>query len=304
MPQVIAVGGVPIEDYARVGQAKLPGDTEQKSDKGLSLDKEIPGTSTFNKPEDDIREFDKSEPGSIYRKDSPDDTNKPQEGSPKDDSTGDGRDNEYKPNFGSPGGRPPDDPTVTDYPYRDDPKHNHYASAGPRFNGELPKWILQSFLLRQAHEAVVEPPMFVRTAATIDQITNRLEPAIVERGDACTVSVRRVDAGNLRWIFAVDCGNGPRLVRVKGARVGNIVRLVKMQLRMSCSCPAWRWQGPEYHAKREKYQDGPLQGTASTPDIRDPHRAHQVCKHVAAVMGHVRKWEVPLRKPEPGGEKE
>jgi hypothetical protein len=195
----------------------------------------------------------------------------------------------------------PADYNKTKYPYRDDPKHNQYASR--RFNANA-DYITQLFLLRFAHEAIVEPQFyFARTAATIDDVTKRLEPAIEDRAASCRVSVRRVDAGNLRWLFSVDCGNGPKVVRLKGSRVGNIVRLVKMQLKMSCSCPAWRWQGPEFHAKQEQYQDGRPQGTASTPNIRDPHRVHQACKHVAAVLSHVRKWEVPLPKDE-GGEGE
>jgi hypothetical protein len=280
-------------DYGTVGTAKLP--DGGPADKGLSLDKDIPGTSTFNKPEDDIREFDKSEPGSIYRRDTPDETTKPQSGSPKDDSNGDGRDNEYKPNFGSPGGRPPDDPTVTDYPYRDDPKHNQYAST--HFNADA-DWVAQLFLLRFAHEAVLKPKPRIRFAAKIDNLTNGLDPAITERSTKCSVDVRRVDAPNLRWIFAVDCGNGGKVVRLKAKRVGNIVRLAKMQLRVSCSCPAWRWLGPEYHAKKEQYLDGKPVGTASTPDIKDPERDNLVCKHVAAVLRHIQRWEVPLAKGE------
>jgi hypothetical protein len=275
-----------------VAEAKLPGDGDGAADRGLSLDKDIPGTSTFNKPEGDIREFDKSEPGSIYRKDSPDETTKPQDGSPKDDSTGDGRDNEYKPNFGSPGGRPPDDPTVTDYPYRDDPKHNQYASA---------EFVAQLFLLRQAHEVTLVPKPRIRLAAKIEQLETGLDPGITNRSQKCSVSVKRVDAPNLRWIFSVDCGNGGKVVRLKAERVGNIVRLAKMRLRVSCSCPAWRWLGPEYHAKREQYLDGKPRGTASTPDIKDPERDNRVCKHVAAVLGLIQKWEVPL--PPKGDEK-
>jgi hypothetical protein len=248
---------------------------------GPSLDKDIPGTSTFNKPEGDIRQFDKSEPGSIYERERPDQVSKPQ-----DDEEADQRHHEeFKPTFTGPGGRPPDSPSVTDYPYRDKRKNKHYASA---------EFIAQLFLLRFAHEDLFRPKPRVRVASTMDEITQGLDPAIEDRGTLCSVTVRRVDTANLRWLFSVDCGNGAKVVRVKAERVGNIVRLARMNLRISCSCPAWRWLGPEYHAKRNKYLDGRPVGTASPPDIRDPQREHQVCKHVAAVLSTIRKWEIPL----------
>jgi hypothetical protein len=288
-----------------VGEAKLPGDGQGGSDKGLSLEKDIPGTSTFNKPEGDIRDFDKGNNTDPWRRDSPDDQLKDRE-------RVDTKEDWSEPQDGigemGKGKSDPADYNKTKWPYRDDSSgHPQYASSpspvSRRFNANA-ELVAQLFLLRFAHEAIVEPQFyFSRTAATIDDVTNRLEPAIEDRARSCTVSVRRVDAGNLRWLFSVDCGNGPKVVRLKGSRIGNIVRLAKMQLKMSCSCPAWRWQGPEYHAKQEQYQDGRPQGTASTPNIRDPHRVHQACKHVAAVLNHIRKWEVPLAKDE-GGEGE
>jgi hypothetical protein len=282
-----------------VGEAKLPGDTEPAADKGLALDKGIPGTSTFNKPEDDIRDFDRSDQGTNgpggdkntapQRRDSPDDQLKDRERVDVNEDYAQPQDG-----IGEMGKGKTDQTPMnkTPYPYRDDPKHPHYANAEAEH-------VAQLFLLRFAHEVTLFPkPPGVRTAATIDQMTQGLEPAIQERGDKCSVGVKRVDAGNLRWIFAVNCGNGAKVVRLKAERVGNIVRLAKMQLRVSCSCPAWRWLGPEYHAKKDKYLDGRPAGTASTPDVKDPRREHQVCKHVAAVLSHIRKWEVPLPKDE------
>lgn len=283
-----------------VAEAKLPGDGE-KVDKGLSLDKGIPGTSTFNKPEDDIRDFDRSDQGTNgpgggkntdpYRRESPDDQLKDRERvDVKEDWA------EPSDGIGAPG-KGKTDPTPmnkTLYPYRDDPKHNQYAST---FNNSA-GWVAQLYLLRFAHEALLRPRPRVRLAAKMDSLTNGLDPAIDARSHSCKVSVRRVDAPNLRWIFSVDCGNGGKVVRLKAERVGNIVRLAKMQIRVSCSCLAWRWLGPEYHAKREKFLDGKPSGTASTPDIKDPERDNRVCKHVAAVLSFIQKWEVPLPKGE------
>ena len=83
-------------------------------------------------------------------------------------------------------------------------------------------------------------------------------------------------------------------VKVKAIRPRpNVTKVTKMDLELSCTCPAWQWLGPEFHAKQDDYQLGKPRGTATTPDIRDPERTHQVCKHVAAVLGFMGDWTVP-----------
>jgi hypothetical protein len=108
--------------------------------------------------------------------------------------------------------------------------------------------------------------------------------------------LKRADIANLRWIFSVDCGNGPKVVKLSAIRKGNITKFSKLELELSCSCPAWRWLGPEFHAKGEDFLLGKPIGTASTPDIRDPERDNRVCKHVAAALSVARGWEIPKQK--------
>lgn len=269
-----------------VAVSGLPG--TGPSQKGIGLDKDLPGTSTYNKPENDTREPDKADPGSIYRVDGPDDLAKPQ-----DDAGLDERDHsEFKPRYTGPGGRPKDDPTVTKYPYRDDKPNRHNAS-------EQAEFVLGLYQLGFAREARVQlGGGMVRTAARMSDLLEGINPKVEERGTKCAVTLKRADISNLRWIFSVDSGNGAKVVRLKASREGNIVRLSKMDLNVSCSCPAWRWLGPEYHAKFEGYLDKRPRGTASYPEIKDSQLENRVCKHVAAVLGFIRGWEVPL------GEKE
>lgn len=253
--------------------------------KGLSLDSDIPGTSTFNKPVDDIREDDKSDEGSIYRKDGPWDLAKPQDGQGRDD-----RDHtQFKPTHTPPGGRPKDDKSITKYPYRDGIPNTHNAS-------EQASFILGLWLLRTAHEARVQGETRVVVARRPDDILEGLNPAFAQRAKKCTATLKRADIPNLRWLFSVDCGNGPKVVRIKAVRGKNVTRLGKMDIDLSCSCPAWRWLGPEHHSKREEYLDGEPRGTASVPVIRDPQGVNRVCKHVAAVLSLTRGWEIPKKK--------
>ncbi len=253
--------------------------------KGVGLDPEIPGDKVYNKPTDDIRQPDKAAPGSIYRIDGPDDLAKPQ-----DDREQDERHHEdFKPTFVGPGGRPPGDPTVTLYPYRDGLPHQHNAR-------EQAEFVAGVYLVELAHELRIAPGKRILVATKPDEVITGLNPQFAQRAKTCGVTLKRADIGNLRWIFSVDCGNGPKVVRLKAFRAKNIVRLGKMDVDLSCSCPAWRWLGPEHHAQREEYLDGSPRGTASTPVIRDPTGINRVCKHVAAVLSFARAWEIPATR--------
>jgi len=261
-------------------ESKLPqGDP---GGKGTPLDPGIPGSATYSKPEEDIRETDKAEPGSTYRVDGPDDLAKPQ-----DNPEGDERHHEqFKPNINGPGLRPPEDTTITKYPYRDDHSDAHFASM---------EFVAGCYLLKTAREVILHPSPMSRTAATLGEMTQGLDPKTQEKAATCSVTVKRADIPNLRWLFLVNCGNGAKVVRVKATREGNVVRFAKLDLAVSCSCPAWQWTGPEHHAKRDEYLDGKPAGTASAPVVRDPEGKHTVCKHVAAVLSFTKGWSVPRK---------
>jgi hypothetical protein len=74
--------------------------------------------------------------------------------------------------------------------------------------------------------------------------------------------------------------------------------LAKAHVRVSCTCPFWRWQGPEHWAKQGDYLFGKPVGLATKPDIKDPSGGHRACKHVLAVLDMVtaRRWDLPLVK--------
>jgi len=146
----------------------------------------------------------------------------------------------------------------------------------------------------------IVPPMSLhgstRMASTVAEIEEGLNPKTRDKARACRVDVKRVDLNNLRWIFSVDCGNGPKVVRMRATRSGRTTALAKMDLSLSCSCEAWRWLGPEHHAKREQYLLDKPRGTASPPVIKDPEHVNRVCKHVYAVLSTVRGWQIPQKR--------
>lgn len=250
--------------------------------KGLSLDDETTGQRTFAKPEDDNGTSQTEQPRkdeSIYRVDGPRNIPKEPGGVDVVDQS------DAQPGFVGLG--KPDKSPKTKYPYRDEVPNAHNASAA--FVAGL--WVLDS-----ATDMML--PGGGRVAATLDTMTQGLNPEIAQRAKMCSVNLKRADIPNLRWIFSVDCGNGAKVVRMKAVRAGKFQQLRKLDLFLACSCPAWQWQGPEYHSTTKDYQDPntALLGTASTPDVRDPRRINKVCKHVAAVLSFTENWEIPKIK--------
>ena len=293
-PKVVSIGGVPIEDYARtkglasspVAESGLPKGDE--GGKGIGLNPDIPGEKTYKKPEDDIRDFDHSKSkndSDPWRRDSPDDQLK--ERDVVDDKEDWGLQHDGIGEMGK--DWDPNDTKKTKYPYRDGLPHQHFAS-------EQNEFIVGMYLVDLAHGLRVRPGNRLLVAAKPDEVITGLNPAFAQRARSCGVTLKRADVGNMRWLFSVNCGNGAKVVKLKAFRAQpNLVRMGKMDVDLSCSCPAWQWLGPEHHAKGEDYLDGSPRGTASTPVVRDPQGINRVCKHVAAVLSFVQAWEVPPR---------
>lgn len=265
-----------------LSESKLP--SGDPAGKGVSLSPDIPGSATYNKPSNEGPREPTKNDQSMYHVDNADDLLKQQ-------GRGDEINHEHaKPNYNGLGDRPDNDYSKTKYPYRDKIPNRH--------NAALVENVVQLWLLRTAHSRLVPLDGSARIAARFAEIEQGLNPKVTERASTCSVSVKRVDIGNLRWLFSVDCGNGSKIVKLKATRKGVVKALAKMDVNFTCSCPAWRWLGSEFHAKGEEYIDGKPRGTASTPNIKDPQRINRVCKHVAAVIGHVRGWTIqPKVKP-------
>lgn len=134
-----------------------------------------------------------------------------------------------------------------------------------------------------------------KNAALIKDIREGCSPDILQRSRGLTWRLARVDTKNAMWLFDVQGSSGSHRVRLKAVRKGNVRDMQKAHVKVSCSCPFWQWQGPEFHAKQGDYLYGRPRGTASRPSTKDPNMHHRACKHVIAVLRHVtdRKWSVP-----------
>lgn len=246
------------------------------SDRGLPLDPGIPGSATHSKPVDDVRKPDVKDE-SIHRVE---DANSITKDRDRIDTNEDNADQNTSFN----GLGDSEATSKTKYPYRDGIPNAHNAA-----------FIAEMWKLENARIATIRGGDFAKVSSTIDEMMQGLDEKFQQRAKSCKATLKRVDVGNRRWIFSVDCGNGPKAVKLKALSDGRIRQFNKLDLEVSCSCPAWKWLGPEYHATSETFLLGKARGTAAPPDIRDPERDNRVCKHVAAALSVARAWT--LSKP-------
>lgn len=235
-------------------------------ERGVSLDPSLPGTSTFVYPAElDTNWTAPSQ--SIYRTETPQDLGKRQQGDDSIDHS------QAKPSFYGLGPKDPNDHNLIKSPYSDDKPTPKTATT---------------LILAYSYLAGLQ-----KTASTMSEIISGVNPKIQTRSKRMSVHVKRADPTNLRWIFSVKSDSGKSYtVKLKATRPkNNITRLINMDLDLSCNCPAWKWQGPEYHARYDYLLNVP-RGTATFPEVRDPKGENTVCKHVLAALRVASKWNI------------
>ena len=126
-----------------------------------------------------------------------------------------------------------------------------------------------------------------RQADNISQILIRTTPKVKQRARGYTARITGHDKAKGMWFFRT----GDYVQRMRAMpRAGKAQNVTKMDVLVSCSCPFWRWQGPEHWSKEHGYlyNRNRTRGTAAFPEIRDPKFRHGVCKHVVAVFSLVK----------------
>ena len=153
-----------------------------------------------------------------------------------------------------------------------------------------------SRVIPEGHDFENKSDRFLKEAAKISEILDNTDQSVHNVSRKITVSLSRVDVGNRVWLFDVPGSKGQKYrVRVKAEQTSNVTDINKMDVTISCSCPFWRWQGPEHWAKKHKYLYGKPVGTASTPGVMDPSEKHWACKHVLAVLDRVKTYKLDTR---------
>lgn len=122
----------------------------------------------------------------------------------------------------------------------------------------------------------------VRELDSYRSILRGLSRRVINRSVGCRVTPFRKYRNNL-WTFRVNCTGTTYSVWVK-AIPENDAPESKFNLHVKCTCPFWKWNGPDFNAYNQKYLYGRPFSNRSAPDIRDPKREYKVCKHVYAVL--------------------
>jgi hypothetical protein len=145
-----------------------------------------------------------------------------------------------------------------------------------------------------ANKEAFGQPSAIRVAKRLAEMLDETSKAVLDRSVSIHPRGKRFDPKNSMFTFSVPGSSGNTyVVKIKVLRKGNVTKVTKMDLRVSCSCDFWRWQGPEHWAKVEDYLYGKPRGTASKPDQKDPSGHHRLCKHVASCLNSIKGWELP-----------
>jgi len=64
----------------------------------------------------------------------------------------------------------------------------------------------------------------------------------------------------------------------------------QMDIKVSCSCPFWKYWGPDYNAGALNFLQGDHRSDNSKPDVRDKDRKNKICKHVYSVGEIIEKF--------------
>lgn len=136
----------------------------------------------------------------------------------------------------------------------------------------------------------------VRKADTISMIRRRTDNKTKQRAKDRPARITGYDSKRNLWFFQ----SGKYFQRLRaipkpGSKATNVTQ---MDVLVSCSCPAWRWQGPEHWSKEHNYlyNRNRTRGTAEFPEIRDPKFRHAVCKHMIAVFDLVEAKRLKIKR--------
>jgi hypothetical protein len=132
-----------------------------------------------------------------------------------------------------------------------------------------------------------------KTAALIPDIFKNCAPDIVEKSKGVQYSRKFLKPNGMSGWTTTGSKGETYEIRVKPIPKDKSTKaVVKMPIQVSCTCPFFRWQGPEHWAKENSYLYGKPVGSASKPSKKDPAGNHWACKHVLAVLELVKKHKI------------
>ena len=145
-------------------------------------------------------------------------------------------------------------------------------------------------------ERVLRRAMFIRKARTVEELLRRTSPQSVRYEGGCNARMTRATPKIGLWLFSVKCrekwSKGPYDVRFKITKGQRLKDMNKREIKTSCNCNAWKYNGSDYNSLHGQYNERQY-SEGQVPDTRDPHRINLICKHVAVCIPIFAKFIVP-----------
>lgn len=189
------------------------------------------------------------------------------------------------PNTGGELGRPSRYNPVNPHP---DPEHGNHPPANTLDTGYVQDNPGSTKVVPRGKGFYGREASARRVAVKALEILSGLDSDLEKRGRS--LNPRMKNSGDGEFHFTVPGSRGNSYTVTLQAD-GEGMPLSRVNLKVSCDCEFWRWQGPEHWAQREGYLAGSARGDGSAPDQKDPRGGNRVCKHVAAVLFRLDQWD-------------
>ena len=190
-------------------------------------------------------------------------------------------------NIRSPSNADPDDDCLqssSGFVWQESPTSRVYYKKNKRFLQELQNLGVLRFQ---------NSPRRKSAAALISEIESMCSQDLIEKSKGVKYSRKSIRPNGMSIWEAQGSKGESYTVRVKPAPKTPSQKIIaKMPVLVSCTCPFFRWQGPEHWAKTQGYLYGKPEGSATKPSKKDPSGKHWACKHVLAVLSLVKKQRI------------
>jgi hypothetical protein len=123
-----------------------------------------------------------------------------------------------------------------------------------------------------------------------NEIIKGLNRDVVNRSRGCRVNRYRTLQNNI-WLFRAVCTGETYTVSLQALDTDGDPKTPK-DLKIKCTCPHWKWGGPDYNAYKGDYLYKNPMSDLSFPDKRDPNLENKLCKHAYAVLDSARSYLV------------
>lgn len=149
---------------------------------------------------------------------------------------------------------------------------------------ELVHTVIAGYMLR--YKPVHASFHRIRCAKKVEEVISGLDSKITEGAkDVDLILVDHIQATQT-LTYRATSGGKSYIVKIRALKEKGVRHYWEADVKLSCSCPFWRYGGSEYHASEGDYlyAEKHPRGTLAVPKIRDKDSTHYVCKHVLKAL--------------------